>query len=353
MNSAFHTPLPIAVSVRKRGSGMPRDPGGDGDDAADQRHAPAEQHHLAAVLLEELLTAVEVLLAGEDEPPLAGQRVQPVVAEPGAQAVEHAARRAPTRVAAGQVSQMFSAPVRARNPASGRITSDGMGGIRFSRRISRPTPAAPSESTIENTQFATCPGCPIVHDRNRTMITLIACPEQDPARGAQDRRDPEPRAVASASSSARATKPATPPGKPSTYCTTPPVQAGKPMPKIEPMFASATLVSTPSSRQRCVSTRLDRTASARQLGAGRRRGSSRRARSAARATARLRRRPRSRRTRRRRCGPCGRTRRRAGRARPPPGAGSRRRAGRGARLVPDLARQRQVSSSISCSTGAG
>ena len=33
----------------------------------------------------------------------------------------------------------------------------------------------------------------------------------------------------------------------------PPVQGGKPMPKIEPMFASAVLVSTPSARQRAVS----------------------------------------------------------------------------------------------------
>jgi hypothetical protein len=33
----------------------------------------------------------------------------------------------------------------------------------------------------------------------------------------------------------------------------PPVQAGKPIPKIEPMFASATLLSTPSARQRAVS----------------------------------------------------------------------------------------------------
>jgi hypothetical protein len=32
------------------------------------------------------------------------------------------------------------------------------------------------------------------------------------------------------------------------YCRTPPVQPGKPMPMIEPMFASATVSMTPSSR---------------------------------------------------------------------------------------------------------
>jgi hypothetical protein len=37
-------------------------------------------------------------------------------------------------------------------------------------------------------------------------------------------------------------------------CSAPPVQAGKPMPKIEPMLASCTVVSTPSLRQRAVST---------------------------------------------------------------------------------------------------
>ncbi len=38
-----------------------------------------------------------------------------------------------------------------------------------------------------------------------------------------------------------------------TYCSAPPVQAGKPMPKIEPMLPSCTCSSTPSSRQRAVS----------------------------------------------------------------------------------------------------
>ena len=37
------------------------------------------------------------------------------------------------------------------------------------------------------------------------------------------------------------------------YWITPPVQPGKPMPKMEPMLASATEVSTPSSKQRTVS----------------------------------------------------------------------------------------------------
>ncbi len=60
------------------------DAGGDRDDAADQRDAAAEQHHLAAVPGEDLLTAVEVLLARDEEPALARERVEPVVAEPGA-----------------------------------------------------------------------------------------------------------------------------------------------------------------------------------------------------------------------------------------------------------------------------
>jgi hypothetical protein len=38
-----------------------------------------------------------------------------------------------------------------------------------------------------------------------------------------------------------------------TNCSAPPVQAGKPMPKMEPMLASCTLLSTPSARQRAVS----------------------------------------------------------------------------------------------------
>ncbi len=56
-----------------------------------------------------------------------------------------------------------------------------------------------------------------------------------------------------ASSRARATKPGRPPSYPLMYWIAPPVQAGKPMPMMEPMLASATDVSTPSSKQRTVS----------------------------------------------------------------------------------------------------
>ena len=51
-------------------------------------HAAAEQHDLAAVALEEALAPLEVLLAEHDEPPLAGQVVQAVVADEGTEAVE-------------------------------------------------------------------------------------------------------------------------------------------------------------------------------------------------------------------------------------------------------------------------
>src|SRR5690554_6723324 len=54
----------------------------------------------------------------------------------------------------------------------------------------------------------------------------------------------------SANSRARATKPGNPPSYWLMYCSTPPVHAGKPIPKIEPMLASATDVSTPSSTHR-------------------------------------------------------------------------------------------------------
>ncbi len=47
-----------------------------------------------------------------------------------------------------------------RKPASGSTTSDGIGGIRFSSRISRPTPGAPSRSMIPKIQAATHPLCP-------------------------------------------------------------------------------------------------------------------------------------------------------------------------------------------------
>src|SRR5690606_11983127 len=57
-----------------------------------------------------------------------------------------------------------------------------------------------------------------------------------------------------ASSRARSTKPCSPPGYWFMNCTTPPVHAGKPMPKIEPMLASATVLITPSSKHRTVST---------------------------------------------------------------------------------------------------
>ena len=50
-----------------------------------------------------------------------------------------------------------------------------------------------------------------------------------------------------ASSRARSTNPAGPPSYPLMYCSTPPDQAGKPIPKIEPMLASATDSITPSS----------------------------------------------------------------------------------------------------------
>ena len=58
----------------------------------------------------------------------------------------------------------------------------------------------------------------------------------------------------SVNSSARATNAAIPPGKPLMYCSTPPVHAGKPMPMIEPMLASAVCTITPSSTQRADST---------------------------------------------------------------------------------------------------
>ncbi len=47
--------------------------------------------------------------------------------------------------------------------------------------------------------------------------------------------------------------PGSPPSYWLTYCRTPPVQAGKPMPWMEPTLASATLVSTPLSRQSMLS----------------------------------------------------------------------------------------------------
>ena len=53
---------------QETGHGHAVDPGRDRDDAADQRDAAAEQHHLAAVLREDLLAAVEVLLARDEEP---------------------------------------------------------------------------------------------------------------------------------------------------------------------------------------------------------------------------------------------------------------------------------------------
>src|SRR5690606_25706457 len=52
------------------------------------------------------------------------------------------------------------------------------------------------------------------------------------------------------SSRARATKPGNPPSYWWMYCSTPPVHAGKPIPKIEPILASATDVNTPSSTHR-------------------------------------------------------------------------------------------------------
>src|SRR5699024_2864278 len=56
-----------------------------------------------------------------------------------------------------------------------------------------------------------------------------------------------------ASSSARSTKPVKPPSYWLTYWRTPPVHAGNPMPKIDPILASGTEVSTPSSRHLIVS----------------------------------------------------------------------------------------------------
>src|ERR687897_2189776 len=61
------------------------------------------------------------------------------------------------RVAQTQTATGYSAPSRARKPASGKITSDGIGGTRFSRSTSTPTPIEPSPSRIEKIQSVISP----------------------------------------------------------------------------------------------------------------------------------------------------------------------------------------------------
>jgi hypothetical protein len=80
-------------------------------------------------------------------------------------------------VAAGHTSQTLSAPAFARDPASSKIASDGIGGTKFSSRIKRLTPAAPSRSTMENTQAATdrqYPNLPMIH-RGGTLDQADCC----------------------------------------------------------------------------------------------------------------------------------------------------------------------------------
>ena len=58
-------------------------------------------------------------------------------------------------VAATQTRIGCIAPSRERKPAKGRITSEGMGGMRFSSSTNKPTPTAPSLSVIEKIQSVT------------------------------------------------------------------------------------------------------------------------------------------------------------------------------------------------------